>query len=129
MGIVVVGEQPSRGLGSRAVVEEVVHVVAHHDQVVPPGQLDDLAALLGGHDGPGRVVERGDGVEHCPELALPWIDPLLVLLLNRFLKLGEVHPRPVRGHGYGDGRVTAVLFQYVQRDEVRGALQDQNRTV
>ena len=63
-------------------MEEVVHVVAHHDQVVPPGQLDDLAALLRGHDGPGGVVEGGDGVEHCPELALPRVNPLGVLSLD-----------------------------------------------
>ena len=79
---VVVGQQPLRGLGSHTVVEQVVHVVAHHDQVVLPGQLDNLAALLRGHDGPGGVVERGDGVEHCPELALPRVDPLCAFFLD-----------------------------------------------
>ena len=35
-----------------------------------------------------------------------------------FLQLCDIHSSPVRGHGHRDGLVAAVLFQYVQRDEV-----------
>ena len=57
-----------RARGIVLVLEELVHVITHDEEIVISCELNEPLARRGGHGRAGRVVERGDRVHDPREL-------------------------------------------------------------